>query len=123
MITTFVCHLTCCCCGVQLLTYQAYAGSLGTNYWDWLAAESKLQVLSLLSLKDLAKAARTCKELAAHIRDMRAGLEHLIIPEGKQFRPPLQSGLALCRQSSSPLNHACCYLQNDWVFGAGIGAA
>ena len=40
-------------------------------------------MLKHLSSQDLAKAARTCKEFAEHIRQVRAGLGSLNIPPGE----------------------------------------
>ena len=45
-------------------------------------------VMSHLDCKDLAKAARTCKEFAEHIRDVRAGLTFLNISPGKLCTSP-----------------------------------
>ncbi|DBA87622.1 TPA: hypothetical protein ACH3X1_004638 [Trebouxia sp. C0004] len=54
----------------------------GSSYWSWLPEECKGLVLRHLDSKDLAKAARTCKEFAEHIREVRAGLAFLNIPPG-----------------------------------------
>ncbi|KAL0028586.1 hypothetical protein WJX79_003638 [Trebouxia sp. C0005] len=60
-----------------------YEGVLpGSSYWSWLPEECKGLVMRHLDSRDLAKAARTCKEFAKHIREVRAGLAFLNIPPG-----------------------------------------
>jgi hypothetical protein len=39
-------------------------------------------VLEQLSLRNLARAARTCRELAAHVRQQRRSLQVVVVPEG-----------------------------------------
>ena len=55
----------------------------GSSYWSWLPEECKGLVVRHLDSKDLAKAARTSKEFAEHIRAVRAGLGVLNVPPGK----------------------------------------
>ena len=55
----------------------------GSSYWSWLPEECKGLVLRHLDSKDLAKAARTSKEFADHIRAVRAGLGVLNVPPGE----------------------------------------
>ena len=55
----------------------------GSSYWSWLPEECKGLVLRHLDSKDHAKAARTSKEFAEHIRTVRAGLGVLNVPPGK----------------------------------------
>ena len=50
--------------------------------WDRLPAECKLIIFELLSMRDLARAARTCREFAAHIRSLRASLTVMHLPSG-----------------------------------------
>lgn len=57
--------------------------AVDASYWGLLPEECKGLVLKHLSSQDLAKAARTCKEFAEHIRQVRAGLGVLNIPSGK----------------------------------------
>ena len=63
----------------------------GSSYWSWLPEECKGLVLKHLDSKDLAKAARTSKEFAEHIRAVRAGLGVLNVPPGKFARTDLFS--------------------------------
>ncbi|KAK9812694.1 hypothetical protein WJX72_002213 [[Myrmecia] bisecta] len=53
--------------------------------WDWLPNDVKQLVFRQLSLRDLAKAARTCQEFAGHIREMRSSLRRLVIPPGLSY--------------------------------------
>lgn len=56
-----------------------------SSFWSWLPEECKGLVLRHLDSKDLAKAARTSKEFAEHIRTVRAGLGVLNVPPGKPY--------------------------------------
>lgn len=51
-------------------------------YWDWLPEEIKQLVLGQLSVRDLARAAGTCAELAEHVRQQRRRLRSVTLPEG-----------------------------------------
>jgi len=50
--------------------------------WDALPAECKLLIFEQLSNRELARAARTCREFAAHIRGLRASLTSIVLPRG-----------------------------------------
>lgn len=54
----------------------------GPCYWHWLPVECKDLVLGSLSLRDMARAAGACKELAARVRAQRAELRCAQIPQG-----------------------------------------
>ena len=52
------------------------------NLWDMLPQECKLLIFERLSLKDLSKAASTCREFAQHIRTQRRTLRCVSVPIG-----------------------------------------
>ncbi|KAI3429506.1 hypothetical protein D9Q98_005595 [Chlorella vulgaris] len=51
-------------------------------FWDTLPNECKWLIFEQLSLKDLARAARSCREFAAYVRNQRASLRTIVVPEG-----------------------------------------
>ncbi|GAB4813576.1 hypothetical protein N2152v2_000622, partial [Parachlorella kessleri] len=55
-------------------------------YWHWLPGEVKEAVLGLLSVRDLARAAGACAELAEHVRRRRRRLRCVALPEGISMR-------------------------------------
>jgi len=60
----------------------AAAAAAEPRYWDALPLECKDLVLASLSLRDMARAAGACKELAARVRAHRAQLTTVHIPPG-----------------------------------------
>jgi hypothetical protein len=51
-------------------------------FWDTVPNECKWLIFEQLSLKDLARAARSCREFAAYVRNQRASLRTIVVPEG-----------------------------------------
>ena len=64
--------------GCQHTSMMAMPGS----GWDAIPAECKLLIFEQLNMRELARAARTCREFAAHIRGLRASLTAIVLPRG-----------------------------------------
>ncbi|PRW58889.1 F-box LRR-repeat 15 [Chlorella sorokiniana] len=54
-------------------------------YWDTLPQEMKQLVFEQLSLRDLARAARACREFAGYVREQRRSLRTVTVPEGVSY--------------------------------------
>lgn len=80
-VTQYWCKQPCPYPQGQLMRHTGFVSY--SSYWSWLPEECKGLVLRHLSSHDLAKAARTCKEFAEHIRSVRAGLTFLNIAPGE----------------------------------------
>lgn len=68
-----------------LATQPANAASHGRDpeqpcFWDLLPEECKLLILDHLSLKELARAAGTCRELAQHVCAQRRSITRIMVP-------------------------------------------
>jgi hypothetical protein len=63
--------------------HSSEAGDQKENLWDSLHESVKEQVLSHLSARDLAVAARTCRDFAGRVRAVRLSAKTLVIPAGK----------------------------------------
>ena len=68
--------------------------------WDALPAECKLLIFEQLSNRELARAARTCREFAAHIRGLRASLTSIVLPRGVPHWLRTVSPLLCCSRDS-----------------------
>ena len=53
---------------------------VGPCYWDLLPRECRDQVFARLSVRELAQAARSCREWAAYVREQRSGLRSVRVP-------------------------------------------
>lgn len=71
------------------------AHAAGPDLWDALPRECKQLVLQRLSVKDVARAARTCAELAAHARATMDARKFVDVPAGAHttLMPPAGSRL------------------------------
>ena len=58
-------------------------GGEGSTIWTDLPEDVKLDIWRRLRLKEMAQAARTCKDFADRVRTLRAGMRSLTIPAGE----------------------------------------